>query len=514
NRIILAGSESIRREATGPNGTLVHCLPMRAGLGWYLNRFYRVGRRYSVRKARQIRGWLENTSHLERLSVLVFLPALIAGVTILSNSVAYLSFLLFPPLASGTYTLFSNPESQYAHPVKFVGGMTIGAFIGWASLEFVQVFGLHIGARTVEVTAGSAALGLFMTGVFTWILDLEEPTAFSTTLLVLITGTSQFAYVVSVAVSSTIVAIVFVAWREHIYEERARYLYSTTGADDHVLVPMLTEHALSGARFGAEIAAAHEAGKVVLLELVDEQAIAAAERDILEREETDSPLGRAEYIAEAQSAAEERAADWAARTLEQQAADIESKLGVPCEVIVAVDEDDTAQTVLDAAERSDCDLVVAPFEYEDGGIPDYVRNLFTAALDVVAFRGSGGRASWQRPLVAIEGPGELANAMMDYADRLAGDTGTVSSFTCIDQERRRREAERRLADIVETCDATCETRVANASVVDFLERNASHHDVVFLGASTDRSAPSRLFRSPTYEVATDLDTDLAVVHHA
>ncbi|MFB6095690.1 MAG: HPP family protein, partial [Halodesulfurarchaeum sp.] len=190
----------------------------RVGLG---GRVARAVRQLLQLRVRQFRRWLESTSHIEHLSVLVFAPLLIALVTVLSNSIAQLSFLLFPPLASGTYTLFADPEGKYSDPVKFVGGMTLGAFIGWLSLEVSAVFLYDVPPGAFRVHAGGAALGIFVTGLVTWLLDLEEPTAFSTALLVLITGTSQIAYIIGVAVSSAFVAAAFHVWREMFYEERA-----------------------------------------------------------------------------------------------------------------------------------------------------------------------------------------------------------------------------------------------------------------------------------------------------
>lgn len=493
----------------GGNSSLL--VIMAAGTADLLRRLGRLPARLFGRKTRQFRRWLEHTSHLEHLSVLVFAPLLIGVVTMLSNSLEQLSFLLFPPLASGTYTLFADPEGRYSEPTTFVGGMTIGAFMGWLALEATALFIYDFPAGSVEVHAGGAALGLFLTGLVTWILDLEEPTAFSTALLVLITGTSQLAYVVSVALSSTFVAVVFVVWRSTLYERRARYLYSTTQADDRVLVPMTTVHAPEAAMLGARIAAAHDTGKVVLLDVVDEETIAEAERAVLAEADTEI-RERPEYITGAKSPAEERAADWAARTLERQAAEIQSTLDVPCDVVVAVDEEDTAGTIVDAAERTDCDLVVAPFEYEEDDVPPVVADLFATRLDVIAFRPDRDESDWNDVLVTLAKPGNVANAMMDYAERLAGAQGRVTACTCIEEESKRRAAEHMLADVVEVSPARCETRVARSTFEEFLEGEGSRYDVVFLGASTDRSAPSRLLRSPAYRAAADVDTDVAIVH--
>ena len=84
-------------------------------------------RRAERRELREFRRWAETTDRLVHLSVLVFVPLLIGLVTLLSNAVPRLSFLLFPPLASGSYTLFVDPRGKYADPGQFVAGLTIGA---------------------------------------------------------------------------------------------------------------------------------------------------------------------------------------------------------------------------------------------------------------------------------------------------------------------------------------------------------------------------------------------------
>ncbi|MFB6070230.1 MAG: HPP family protein [Halanaeroarchaeum sp.] len=468
-----------------------------------------VARRAIARRVIRLRRWLSETSHLERASVLVFAPLLIAVVTYLSNAIGSISFLLFPPLASGTYTLFADPEGEYSSPVKFVGGMTIGAFAGWVALEVSAIFIYDIPASRMAVHPGGAALGLLLTGVLIWVLDLEEPTAFSTALLVLITGTSQLAYVVGVALSSTFVAVVFVVWRESFFEERHRYLYETTSADDRVLVPMRTERSDVAALFGARLAAAHEASKVVLLGMVSEEATERAESDLAEAvaEPTD-----AEYIEGATSAGEARAADLTARNLEQVAARIETHVGVPTDVVVTHESGDVAGQVLDAADAEDCDLVVAPYETEDGDLAEYIRELFRAPRDVIAFKPHRGETQWKRVMVTVRRAGDVANAMLDYAQRLVGETGSVSVCSIIDEEAERRPAERMLADIVEVATVRTETRVTQSSFEAFLERNDAHYDLVFLGASTDRSGPSRLLNRPAFERVADVETDLAIVH--
>jgi hypothetical protein len=502
-RSLVAGDFTVRGESHKPlSPQAVGMLSaLRRRLAALRRRVYRIERR----ELREFRRWLETTSNLTRLSVLVFVPLLVGLVTLLANATDAVSFLLFPPLASGTYTLFADPEGRYSDPRKFVGGMTLGALCGWAAVVgSAAAYGTPPGALGAD--AGAAALGVFLTGVVTFLLDLELPTAFSTALLVLITGTAQLAYVASVALSTTLVAAVFVVYREEFYEERARYLYHTTEADDHVIVPMRGEHARETAMFGARIAAAHDAGKVVLLDLVADEDVAAAERASLSDDQ------RADYIEDSESAAEEAVADEAARELEQQAARIETEIGVPCDVVVAVADGDRSKAVLQTAAATNSDLVVTPFETEGTGLSQFLRGLFAAEMDVVAFRSTGGRTRWKRIMVPVRSASDVAHAMLDYAQRLAGKTGSISVCSCIDRERDRRPTESMLANLAETVETSCETRVSRTNIEQFLERNDAHYDVVFVGASTNRSAASRFISRPTYERVQGIETDFAVVH--
>jgi hypothetical protein len=467
-------------------------------------RAYRLERR----EIRQFRNWVEETSNLLHLSVLLFVPLLIGLVTLLANSVEMVSFLLFPPLASGTYTLFADPEGEYSSPRKFVGGMTLGALCGWVALEVTALYVYNVAPTAMGSQAGAAALGVLLTGGVTWALDLELPTAFSTALLVLITGTAQLAYVAGVALSTSLVAVVFVVWRDEVYAERARYLYRTTQADDHVIVPMRGEHASETAMFGAKLAAAHDSGRVVLVDVVEDEDVARAERETI----SNGPEDRPDYVEDAETTAEEQVADAAARELEQQAAQVETRVGVPCDVVVAVAEGNPAKTLLRTAQETNSDLVVAPFEHADDGLTPFLRTLLDSDIDTVAFNSTGDRTRWKRAMVPVRSASNVAHAMLDYAERLTDRTGSISVCSCIDRESDRRNAESMLANLTETVDSSCETRVSRASIETFLERNDAHYDVVFLGASSDRSVASKFFSRPTYERVQDLETDVAVVH--
>ncbi|QLC32998.1 HPP family protein [Halarchaeum sp. CBA1220] len=491
-----------------------------------LRRLRRRARALERRRSRDARHWLAETSNLTHASVLLFVPLLIGFVTLLSNELQVLSFLLFPPLASGTYTLFADPEGRYANPWTFVGGMSLGAFCGWAAIEFTALLtgpsasaGVATPGGLWEVHAWAAALAIFLAGALTWVLDLELPSAFSTALLVLLTDPGRFVsvagitvstsvvYVATVALSASVVAGAFAVWRHEFYERRARYLYSTTQADDHVLVPMRGETGDATAMFGARVAAAHDAGKVVLLDVVDDDAIDAAERRLLEEGDAE---GGDSAEGDGRERAERRAADEAAADLERCAARIETRVGVPCEVVVAVESGITVTSLLDAARDTNCDLVVTALERDPDGTPTrFLRELFRSDIDAIAFDSKTERTDWKRVMVPVRAAGQLAHAMVDYGQRLAGKVGTVSVCTCIGDERSRRTAESMLANLTETSDARCETRVSRASLDEFIERNESHYDLVVFGA---HDYGSRFAVSQAFEWAEETETDAAVVH--
>jgi nucleotide-binding universal stress UspA family protein len=451
-----------------------------------LRRLRRVERRELAAFSR----WLENTNNLLHLTVVVAVPLLIGFVTLVANALEELSFLLFPPLASGTYTLFSDPEGQYASPVKFVVGLTVGAICGWVALDVTTML---YGPASLVHPEG-AALSIFLAGAATWALDVEEPSAFSSALLVLVIdprrGATLFGvsvsgatvYVFSVALSTTLVAIVFSVWRETFYERRAQFLYDTARGDDHVLVPMRGETAQLTALFAARLAAAHEAGKVVLLDVLPET----------------------EDGEDAESATED-----AASRLETGAREIRTQVGVPCEVVVA--RGDPVSTTIEAAANANCDLVVTPYEEDRGLLSSYVRGVFESPIDTVAFRSTTGRRRWKRVLVTVARPGDTAHAMLDFAARLVGQSGTVSVCTCIDREVERRPAEKRLANLAETVGVDVETRVARSEITGFIDANAGGYDLLVIGSSRERSKASRFVSPPTFERLRDVACDVAVV---
>ncbi len=512
-------------------------------------------RRLERREIRGFRAWLEHTNNLIHLSALLFVPLLMGAVTFLSRELQQLSFLLFPPLASGAYTLFYDPDGTFASPRRFVGGLTLGAVAGLVAVNAAATLqGTTVDA--LQLTPASAALAVFLTGAGTWALDLEEPAAFSTALLVLVTGTDRLTYVVSVATSSLLVAGVFLLWRERFFDRRARYLYTSTRGDDRVLVPIRGAHPGETARLGARIAAAHEGAKVVLLGLLDPDEFAAAttadtggtpDDAVAVLGGTDGPgptpaggtTSGGDHAADDGDAddgtspdeatvdgahpdaaddplAEQLATAASAMDLESRAADIEATYGVPTEVLVAETTPETpGSAIVQASHDTNCDLIVTPYETEDDRLAGYIHELFHSDTDTLVHRcadpenPSGGE--WRDVLVPVRRAGDVAHKMIDFATRLAGDRGRVSVCNCIDSERERSDAERMLGNLAEPADGGVETRVARADITEFLASASASYDLVIIGSSADRSTASRFVSRPTFERVDELDCDFAIL---
>ncbi|OYR74588.1 universal stress protein UspA, partial [Halorubrum ezzemoulense] len=172
---------------------------------------------------------------------------------------------------------------------------------------------------------------------------------------------------------------------------------------------------------------------------------------------------------------------------------------------------DPARVAVETARATNSDLIVTPYETEDGLLSPFAREVFAGPLDAVAFRSTTGVHTWRRVLVLVARPGDSAHAMIDFAERLAGESGGVSVCTCIDAESERRRAETKLANLVETTTGPVETRVARSEVTAFLGANADAYDLVLMGSSGDRSAASRLVSPPTFERIQDVQCDVAIV---
>lgn len=530
---------------------------------WVLGRVRRI-RRLKHRGLWGFRRWIEQTSNLLHLSVLLFVPLLIVVVITLANTVESLSFLLFPPLAAGTYTLFANPKSKYASSTRFVIGLTVGALCGWVAMELSLVtvdgrFGGFLSpSASMGVDAVAAGTAVFLTGAVTWALDVEEAPAFSTALLGLLVPEGEaFTFVISVFVASTIVSAVFTIWRTYFYEQRARLLYESTTGGDHIIVPMRGKNPDETAMLAARLAAAHEAGKVVLLDFLDDDAIERTKRALLddrsggrsrvtnEESDTDAVATNNENIhtgtpvrtdteggpAAASLAdsptvgqdatdnidpkgtadlAEKRATANAAAWLERRATAIESEVDVPCQTVAATGRS-MAATVRKVAHDTDCDLIAASYEERHGGLAPEVIELFECEMDVLVHRSAEGRTDWSDVLVSVRRAGDLAHSMLNFGSRLAGVTGQLSAASCVGSDRERRRAEETLANLAETVHRAVETRVSTTTIETFLERNAARFDVVIMGASMDRSGVSRFVSPPTFERIDDLNADMIIV---
>ncbi|ATW88424.1 CBS-domain-containing membrane protein [Halohasta litchfieldiae] len=475
---------------------------------WYQSTQRRL-RRFERREIRAFRHWLEDPENLLHLSALVIVPLLVGGVTWLANASPVVSFLVYPPLAAGAYTLFSNPGGRYASPRRFVGGISAGAICGWLVLNFTGEYWTAVPLGDLRVNAGAAALGIFLTGVVTWAFSLEEPSAYSSALLVLVTGSNQLAYVGGIVVSSLIVAGVFLVWRRQFYEERAQYLFQSTHGDDQILVPIRSDASESLVLFAARLAAAHEAGKIVLMQTVSTETIAETEQKVEAEVEatTTEPVSEEDVT----RTAEVQITETARQRLEALQELVESTVDVPCEFVVVAEDGSAGDTILETSAAENCDLIVSPYEADEGTPSRFVRTLLNGPTDTVVFRPASGRTTWHRILVMVRGPGEQANTMLNFAHRLVS-TGRIAACSCISNATERRNAETMLDNLVESFAKPIETRIGYGPVEEFLQANASHYDLVIVGASNRRSVASRFFSTPTFEKIHTVDCDLAIVH--
>lgn len=313
-----------------------------------------------------------------RSPVLIAVPLVIAGVTVLANASDVVPFLLFPPLAAGTYVLFQRPER--AAPGQFVVGVTAGAASGW--LAVLVTGGSVLGLR---VSPAGAALSVFLTAVVTIVIDVDEPMAFSTALLVLVTGATKLVYFLSVAATSLLVAGLFVLYRDRVYEPGERYLHRSRPGET-VLVALWSGDAV--AHFGARLAGN---GRLVLLAPAD-----GATADVAER-------------------------------TERLAERLEDRYDVACEVVV-VPAGDRAERASAAAVDLDADIVVVPV---DSTALDEFERLTRETVDVVGLHSPSNRSRWRRALVGR--PRSVAPRITELAARGADavrsfrDTGSDSA---------------------------------------------------------------------------------------
>ncbi len=451
-----------------------------------------------------LRRRISSTDRLLHVMIVFVVPLLLAGLTWLSNAVSVLPFVIYPPLAAGTYTLFADPESQYADPRRFVGGMTLGAASGWAALSFLTAVWYTVPPGQMEVHAGATALAVGLTALLTWTLDLEVPTSFSAALLALLAGPS-FHYVIAIGLSSGAVAIVYSVWREHIYDRRADFLYRTARRDDRVLIPVRGVPAEEDtALFGAWLAAAHEAGTVVIYRATPDQQMPPPDVDPASKA---GENGIVTVEAEGETTATPELA-----TLDRVRRTIEETVDVPTELAIETGDPDDPATAVAAAAALDCDLIVTGQAEPLPEPTPFLTGIFASPIDAVAFQPTEATTSWSRVLVLVRGPGPTARAMVDFATRIAATPDRVSVAHTVEGKEGRRAAETMLTELVDSFESDIETRVATGSVEDFLAQNARYYDVVFIGSSSDRSVASRILSPPTFQHLEEVAVDLALVH--
>ncbi len=165
----------------------------------------------------QQRLWDRRSRHPLQLSIVVVVPLLIGLVTWISNTSDLVAFLLFPPLAAGTYALFADPKR--ASISRFVLGLTAGAVAGWLAVVIVDRTGIDILGGTVSPEG--AALSILFAGVIIWVLGVDEPSAFSTSLLVLVTGADELIYLLNIVAAAIFVGGAFWLYQYQLYGEPA-----------------------------------------------------------------------------------------------------------------------------------------------------------------------------------------------------------------------------------------------------------------------------------------------------
>jgi len=225
----------------------------------------------------------------------------------------------------------------------------------------------------------------------------------------------------------------------------------------------------------------------------------------------DSDADRTDAADSSPESSVDRAVAESASHLEERAAEIERRVGVPCEVVVAVNGGSAAATVRKTASEVNCDLIAASYEQRHGALSPYLRDLFRGQTDVVVHRSRAGRTRWKEVLVPVRSASDVAHGMLDFATRLVGRTGSVSVVTCVTSDRERRRAEDTLADLVDPFDGEFETRTSTRPIERYLAESGSEFDLIIMGASRNRSAASRLVAPPTFERIQDVDADVAIV---
>lgn len=441
-----------------------------------LRRWRRGIRQRSDRNAGDVLDRLTRLDRVRSVTAFVVVPVVVAAITFLTNALDALSFLLFPPLAAATHRLFAHPGEPSSSPQSVVLGLTAGAVGGWLGTTVSHsVFGPTAG-DLFSVSVPAAVLSVLFTGVLLWLIDVDLSPAYAVSLLVPLLDVPPGVFVLSVVAASGIVAAVFLGWQRFVYDRRAERLYAAVSSGNNVLVPVRDGDDRL-VHFAGRLAAGRESSKLQLAVTDDRQADGDACRP----------------------------------RRDELATDVEAAIDVTCDVVGEPGPGGRARQISRLARETNCGLVVVPYEADGDALAPWIRQLFDSDLDVVV-ADVGTETTWDRQLVAVRRAGRLSHAMVEYARRLAGDDGRISIGTSIDDERERRAAETTCANLAEAFPGPFETRVDNAPFETFVERTADRHDLLWLGAGTDRSRPSRFVSPPVFRRVQGLDCDVAIVH--
>lgn len=146
-----------------------------------------------------------------RLAGVALVALLLGGVTALANTVDGLPYLLFPPLAAATYSLFTRND-PWGFPWDVPVALTVGAASGWLAILVVSTV-YHIPQGPFTVSPYVVVLTVLVAGVVLHALSIELPPAFAVGLLLPFAGVPPAVYTVNVALASTLVAAAYVAWQ-------------------------------------------------------------------------------------------------------------------------------------------------------------------------------------------------------------------------------------------------------------------------------------------------------------
>lgn len=148
-----------------------------------------------------------------RLVGVVLVAIVLGGVTALANAVHHLGYLLFPPLAAASYSLFTRRDA-WGFPWDVPVALTVGAAAGWLAIVVVTTVH-HVPEKPFTVSPAVVILTVLVAGVVLHALSIELPPAFAVGLLLPFAGVSPAVYTLNVALASTLVAACYYGWQQY-----------------------------------------------------------------------------------------------------------------------------------------------------------------------------------------------------------------------------------------------------------------------------------------------------------